>query len=201
MVVPHFDASDETLAAQAARGDDRAFDVLMERYQARVYRLACRLTNETDAGDVVQNAFLQIYRRLNSFRGDARFSTWLYRVATNACLMWRRARARRPTEPLNAFLPQFDSHGAHAQTPVYFERTLHLEERLDRERLAAAARDALARLPELYRRAFVLRDLEEVPTEEVAEILGVKAATVRQRVHRARLLLRGFLNALPEESR
>lgn len=201
MVVPHVDASDETLAARAARGDDRAFDVLMERYQARVYRLACRLTNDTDAGDVVQDAFLQVYQHLNSFRGDARFSTWLYRVATNVCLMWRRAHARRPTEPLNAFLPQFDSHGTHAQTPVYFDRTMHLEERLDREHLAAAARDALARLPELYRHAFVLRDLEELPTEEVAEILGVKAATVRQRVHRARLLLRGFLNALPEESR
>lgn len=201
MVVPHVDASDETLAARAARGDDRAFDVLMERYQARVYRLACRLTNDTDARDVVQDAFLRVYQHLTGFRGDARFSTWLYRVATNACLMWRRAHARRPAEPLNAFLPRFDSHGAHAQTPVYFERTMHLEERLDRERLAAAARDALARLPELYRNAFVLRDLEELPTEEVAEILGVKAATVRQRVHRARLLLRGFLNALAEESR
>jgi len=76
VVVPHVDASDETLAARAARGDDRAFDVLMERYQARVYRLACRLTNDTDAADVVQNAFLQIYQHLNSFRGDARFSTW-----------------------------------------------------------------------------------------------------------------------------
>jgi RNA polymerase sigma-70 factor (ECF subfamily) len=173
----------------------------MERYQARVYRLACRLTNNTDAGDAVQDTFLQIYQHLNSFRGDARFSTWLYRVATNVCLMRRRAQARRPSEPLNAFLPQFDRHGTHEQSPVYFQRTLHLEERLDRERLATAARDALERLPELYRHAFVLRDLEELPTDEVAQILGVKAATVRQRVHRARLLLRGFLNALAEESR
>lgn len=201
MVVPKVDVSDETLAARAATGDDHAFDVLMERYQARVYRLACRLTNDTEAGDVVQDAFLQVYKHLRTFRGDARFSTWLYRVATNVCRMRRRAHARRPTEPLTAFLPQFDSHGTHAQTPAYFERTVHLEERLDRERLAAAARDALARLPDLYRQAFVLRDLEELPTEEVAKILGVKAATVRQRVHRARLLLRGFLNALPEESR
>lgn len=195
------DISDETLAAQAVKGDDRAFDILMERYQARVYRLACRLTSETEAADVVQDAFLQIYQHLNSFRGDARFSTWLYRIATNVCLMRRRAQARRPSESLSAFLPRFDSHGVHAQTPLYFQRTMQLEEHLDRERLAAAARDALARLPELYRHAFVLRDLEELPTEEVAEILDVKAATVRQRVHRARLLLRGFLNALPEESR
>ena len=201
MVVPLFDASDETLAARAVTGDDCAFDVLMERYQDRVYRLACRLTSETDGPDVVQDVFLQIYQRLVSFRGDARFSTWLYRVATNVCLMRRRAQARRPTEPLDSFLPRFDTYGTHAETPPYFQRTMHLEELLDRERLAAAARDALARLPDLYRQAFVLRDLEELPTEEVAEILGVKPAAVRQRVHRARLLLRGFLNALPEESR
>jgi RNA polymerase sigma-70 factor (ECF subfamily) len=102
---------------------------------------------------------------------------------------------------LDPFLPRFDSHGIHAQPPAYFEQIMHLEERLDRERLAAAARAALERLPNLYRDAFVLRDLEELPAEEVAKILGVKAATVRQRVHRARLLLRGFLNALPEVSR
>jgi len=186
------------LAVEAAKGDDRAFDVLMERYQGRVYRLACRLGHETDAADVVQDVFLQIYRHLRGFRGDARFSTWLYRIAANVCLMRRRAHARRPTESLNPFLPQFDSRGAHAQPPAYFEETMRIEERLDREILAAAARSALARLPALYRHAFVLRDLEELTTDEVAEILRVKPATVRQRVHRARLLLRGFLNVLPE---
>jgi RNA polymerase sigma-70 factor (ECF subfamily) len=201
VVVLHPDPSDEILAARAATGDDRAFDVLMERHQARVYRLACRLANDTEAGDIVQDVFLRIYQHLDSFRGESRFSTWLYRVATNVCLMRRRTQARRPVEPLDAFLPRFDSQGTHTSTPVHFERSLHLEERLDRERLAAAARAALARLPELYRHAFVLRDLEELPTDEVARILGVKEATVRQRVHRARLLLRGFLNALSEESR
>jgi RNA polymerase sigma factor (sigma-70 family) len=122
MVVPGVAASDETLAALAATGDDRAFGALVERYQARVFRLACRLTSETDAA-----------------------------------------------------------------------------ERLDRARLAAAARVALDRLPDLYREAFVLRDLEELSTTEVAQVLGVEAATVRQRVHRARLLLRGYLQALGEE--
>jgi len=189
------------LAALAARGDDHAFDLLMERYQARVFRLASRLTNDTDAGDIVQEVFLRVYRRMGSFRGDARFSTWLYSVTANACRMWRRAHARRPTAPLDDFLPQFDSTGTHAHSPAHFERTMHVEERLDRQRLAEAAQQALARLPELYRQAFVLRDLEELPTEEVAEILGVQAATIRQRVHRARLLLRGFLNAIPEKSR
>jgi RNA polymerase sigma-70 factor (ECF subfamily) len=201
VAVSRVEVSDEVLAARAAAGDDRAFEDLVERYQARVYRLACRLTNNTDAEDAVQDTFLQVYQQVHSFRGDARFGTWLYRVATNTCLMRRRAQARRPSEPLDAFLPRFDADGTHAETAARFQMTMHVEERLDRERLAAAAQDALARLPEAYRQAFVLRDLEELSTGEVADILGVEAATVRQRVHRARLMLRGFLNALAEESR
>src|SRR6185436_20807916 len=105
------DSSDEAFAARAAAGDDAAFEALLARYQHRVYRLACRLTSETDAPDVVQETFLQVYRHLETFRGDARFSTWVYRIATNAGLMHRRAQARRPVEPLDEFLPRFDSDG------------------------------------------------------------------------------------------
>src|SRR6476660_5088864 len=103
MVVPTAEPSDKALAAQAAAGDDSAFETIVERYQARVFRLACRLTSDTDAPDVLQETFLQVHRHLPSFRGDSQFSTWLYRIATNAGLMHRRARARRPAEPLGAF--------------------------------------------------------------------------------------------------
>jgi RNA polymerase sigma-70 factor (ECF subfamily) len=199
VVVPDVAATDDTLAACAATGDDAAFEALVARYQARVFRLACRLTSETDAADVVQDTFLQVYQHLASFRGDAQFSTWLYRIATNVCLMLRRSRARRPTEPLDVYLPRFDAHGVHAATPDQLQIATRVEERLDRERLAAAAKTALDRLPEMYRTAFVLRDLEELSTADVAQVLGVAAATVRQRVHRARLMLRGYLNALGEE--
>src|SRR5687768_6475526 len=98
MVVPTVQPSDETLAARAAAGDDRAFEAIVERYQGRVYRLACRLTSDTDAPDVLQDTFLQVYRHLPSFRGESQFGTWLYRIATNSALMLRRARARRPAE-------------------------------------------------------------------------------------------------------
>ena len=84
----------------------------MVRYQHRVFRLACRLTSETDAPDVLQDTFLQVYRHLPSFRGDSRFSTWLYRIATNVGLMHRRTRARRPAESLEVFLPRFDEDGS-----------------------------------------------------------------------------------------
>jgi RNA polymerase sigma-70 factor (ECF subfamily) len=201
MTVPTVEPSDETLAARAAAGDTSAFETIVERYQARVFRLACRLTSDTDAADVLQETFLQIYRHLPSFRGDARFGTWLYRIAMNAALMHRRAARRRPADSLESYLPQFDADGMHAATPAELRVVSRLDEHLDRQALAAKARDAVARLPETYRDAFVLRDLEDVPTAQVAQMLGIEQAAVRQRVHRARLMLRGYLSHLLGEKR
>ena len=196
MVVPTADSSDETLAARAAAGDDRAFEEIVARYERRVFRLACRLTSETDAPDVLQNTFLQVYRNLPSFRSESRFATWLYRIATNAALMVRRARTRKPAESLDAFMPRFDEHGMHADLPAQLQVASRADELIDRQALVEKARAGIARLPDAYRDAFVLRDLEEMSTTDVAQVLGVEPATVRQRVHRARLLLRGYLSDL-----
>jgi len=196
MVVTPAEPGDELLAAQAAAGDDHAFEQLVSRYEARIYRLACRLTSETDAPDVLQETFLQVYRHLRTFRGDSRFSTWLYRIATNAALMNRRARARRPSVPLDEFLPRFDERGVHTGTPEELQLPSRADELLDREALAERAREVLARLPDMYRDPFVLRDLEDLSTAEVAGLLGLDPAAVRQRVHRARLMLRGYLSDL-----
>jgi RNA polymerase sigma-70 factor (ECF subfamily) len=196
MVVPPADPTDEMLAASAASGDDHAFEALVARYEGRVFRLACRLTSDTDAPDVLQETFLQVYRHLSSFRGDSRFGTWVYRIATNAALMLRRARARRPAESLESYLPRFDADGVHVETPAELQAASHADEILDREFLAAQARLVIARLPDLYRDAFVLRDLEEMRTADVAQVLGIEPAAVRQRVHRARLMLRGYLSEL-----
>jgi RNA polymerase sigma-70 factor (ECF subfamily) len=196
MSLPEVEASDETLAARAAVGDDSAFEAIVMRYQARVFRLACRLTSDTDAPDVLQEAFLQVYRYISTYRGDSRFSTWLFRIATNASLMHRRSRARRPAESLEEFLPRFDEAGVHVNTPAELQVAARADELLDRKDLAEKARAGLERLPDIYRDAFVLRDLEDLSTEEVAAALGVEPATVRQRVHRARLMLRGYLNDL-----
>jgi len=196
MVVPTADSSDETLAARAAAGDDRAFEEIVARYERRVFRVACRLTSETDAPDVLQNTFLQVYRNLPSFRSESRFATWLYRIATNAALMVRRARTRKPAESLDAFMPRFDEHGMHADLPAQLQVASRADELLDRQVLVEKARAGIARLPDVYRDAFVLRDLEEMSTTDVAQVLGVEPATVRQRVHRARLMLRGYLSDL-----
>lgn len=188
---------DEALVAMAAAGEAWALEELVRRYQERIFGLAIRLTGDReDAADVLQETFLALCRHLSSFRREARFSTWLYRVATNAALMQRRGRARRPAESLEGFLPRFEESGRHAALPAQLQTVCRIEERLDRRALAARAREGLARLPEIYRAAFVLRDLEELPTAEVGEILGLEPAAVRQRVHRARLMLRGYLNDL-----
>ena len=89
MAVPSVEPTDETLAARAAAGDTSAFETIVTRYQTRVFRLACRLTSETDAPDVLQDTFLQIYRHLSSFRGHSQFRTWVYRITMNAALMSR----------------------------------------------------------------------------------------------------------------
>ncbi len=190
---PAPDSDDEMLAARAAGGDVSSFAELVARYQHRVYRLASRMTSETDAADILQETFLQAFKHLPAFRRESRFGTWLYRIATNACLMQRRSSARRPTESLEPFLPRFDAGGRHDALPDELRVVSRAEELLDRAALAAQARDGLARLPDIYRDAFVLRDLEDMPTAEVAEVLGIEPAAVRQRVHRARLMLRGLL--------
>jgi RNA polymerase sigma-70 factor (ECF subfamily) len=197
MEVPGPEPTDEALAARAAAGDEVAFEGIVTRYHARVFRLAWRLTgNDSDAADVLQDTFLRAYRGLASFRGASRFGTWLYRIATNAALAHRRSRARRPSESLEAYLPRFDGNGVHAATPAELQVAARAEEVLDRRLLAEKARAGIERLPERYREAFVLRDLEELKTAEVADVLGLDPATVRQRVHRARLMLRGYLGDL-----
>jgi RNA polymerase sigma-70 factor (ECF subfamily) len=194
---PAVSSGDDELARRAAAGDEPAFEELVGRYEERAWRLATRLLGgEADAGDVLQEAFLSAYRHLGSFRGDARFSTWLFRIVTNAALMHLRSARRRPVEPLDGYLPRFDAQGRHAEEPAALEAPLHVEERLDRAALAARAREGLQRLPDNYRAAFGLRDLEELPPPEVADLLGVGADVVRQRVHRARLMLRGYLAGL-----
>jgi RNA polymerase sigma-70 factor (ECF subfamily) len=101
-----------------------------------------------------------------------------------------------PAESLESYLPRFDADGVHVETPAELQAASHADEILDRQVLAAQARLVIARLPDLYRDAFVLRDLEEMRTADVAQVLGIEPAAVRQRVHRARLMLRGYLSEL-----
>ncbi len=186
--------TDEGLVERARAGDRGALDLLVERHHSRVYGLVLRLLGSREAAEeALQETFLTVMKKLGSFRGEARFSTWLYRVATNAALAQQRSNRRRATVSLEEYLPKFDGTGRMARLDLDYGRAARADEVLERTELAEKAREALDRLPEAYRAAFVLRDLEELSTSETAEVLGVGEDVVRQRLHRARLMLRGYL--------
>lgn len=189
--------SDEALVAKASGGDPAAFDVLVTRYQAKVYSLAVRMGAASDCEDVLQETFLQVFRRLDSFRGEARFSTWLYRIAVNQVLQERRSSAqRRRVASLEEHLPQFDDTGRLSPWEADYGRAARAEELLERKELAEKMREAVDRLPDSYRLPVVLHDLQGLSGTDAAAVLELEPATFRTRLHRARLMLRGYLGHL-----
>ena len=189
--------TDEALLERARGGDRAAFAHLVIRYQEKFYRLASSLVpNPSDAEEVLQDSFLQAYRSLEYFRGDAKVSTWLYRIVTNTALMKRRAMRRHPAESLESYQPQFREDGRLERLDLDYGRAARVEDILEKEELAAKAREAIEILPETSREAFVLHDLEGLSTEATSEVLGIEPGAVRTRLHRARLALRGYLARL-----
>jgi RNA polymerase sigma-70 factor (ECF subfamily) len=189
MACPPTDCTlDELLVARARAGQLEAFDRLVRRHRQRVLSLALRLLgNSTEAEEVAQETFVLLYRKLAGFRGDAKLSTWLYRVTVNAARMHRRRAVRRyESASLEDHPGRVDEEGRSAPPA---------DELLERGQLLRAISRAVVQLPALYRETFVLRDLEERSTEETARALGLEAGVVRTRLHRARLLVRGYLEA------
>jgi RNA polymerase sigma-70 factor (ECF subfamily) len=171
-------ASDDELVRRAQHGAPRAFDELVQRHQRHVYQLALRVAaNPHDAEEIVQDTLLLVHRGLSSFRGEAKFSTWLYSVTRNAALMhlrhWRRPEPARSDDRAGG--TEGDDGG---------------EEWLARRQLAHTALRELSSLPDEYRLPFVLRDLEGLSSRETAAAVGINVNLVRQRVFRARRLLR-----------
>jgi RNA polymerase sigma-70 factor (ECF subfamily) len=187
------DLSDKILIEKVKGGDFQAFEALVNRYEGKVYRLSMRmLRNPQDAEDALQETFLQVYRGLKSFEGRSTFSTWLFRLASNVCLMKIRHRESEPSKmlPLEDYLPQHEA-GEHPQLqdwPDLPEDTLLSKE--SREKML----EALEKLPAEYRAVFILRDIEGFSNAETGETLGISVAAVKSRVHRARLTLRGMLS-------
>src|SRR5262249_38133163 len=163
-------------AVEAARhGDREAFDGLVERYQRDVYRLCYRyVNNHHDASDLAQEVFLKAYRAIGRFRGDSAFSTWIYRIAVNACLNFRAAR-KPPSEPLDRDVAD-GAGGADA--------------RIERDELARQVREAVSRLPEKQRATLILKVYQDLTHEEVAGILGSTVGTVKANLFHALANLR-----------
>ncbi len=167
--------SDETLISRTLHGDLSAFEELVERYRDVVFRVAARIVDREDAADVSQDAFLRAFHRLDRFAGTAPFRSWLLQITQNAALDSLARRKRHPIESLGAgdASPDLDPR----RQPVS-----ELERRERQHRLELK----LGLLRDDYRSLLVLRDLEELPYEEIAQVLDMPLGSVKGRLHRAR---------------
>src|SRR3954447_439846 len=176
------DDNDQQLVQRVQKGDKGAFDLLVRKYQHRVLKLVSRFVNDAaEAEDVAQEAFLKAYRALASFRGESAFYTWLYRIAINTAKNALVANRRRPVD-FNLDL----------QDPDQYERQARLKDEdtpegvLLTDEIRQVVERALEQLPEDLRRAIVLRELEGLSYEEIAEAMDCPVGTVRSRIFRAR---------------
>jgi RNA polymerase sigma-70 factor (ECF subfamily) len=191
------DRDTEVMLIERLRAQDASvLEILMERYSPRIYRVAFGITrSHGDAEEVVQDVFVTLFRKIDSFEGRAALGTWLYRVAANAALIKRRGKRAEVEVHLEDYLPTFKADG-HREG----DRAMLLADwsgTPERELLSGEAReileDGLALLPDHYRAILVLRDVEELSNEVVAEALGESVASVKSRLHRARMALREVL--------
>jgi RNA polymerase sigma-70 factor (ECF subfamily) len=161
-------------------------------YAPRVYNLARRmLGNDADAEDVTQDVLLQVVRKLDTFRGESDFATWLHRVTVNVALAHRAKRARRQLHEVHDPFQHFEEDGRHA-APIRPWAVAPEKLAQDREMHQLIER-AIAALPETYRDVYVLADVEGLPNAEIAELLDLSVPAVKSRLHRARLMMRHAL--------
>jgi RNA polymerase sigma-70 factor (ECF subfamily) len=189
-------ADDHTLLTRAAAGDGDALEALMSRYGSRVYRLAYGITRSSgDAEEVVQDVFLQVVQKGAGFEGRAALSSWIYRITTNVSLNKRRGKRRELETSLDELLPRYRADGHREGDRGYL--LTDWSGTPERELLAGESRrileDAIDRLPDHYRAVLVLKDVEELSNDEVAQIVGDTVAAVKTRLHRARMALREHL--------
>ncbi len=185
---------DRELVDQARTGDARAFEALVRRYQGWVFTLALRMMGEpAEAEDMAQEIFLKAYRGLKGFKGASRFSTWLYSIASHHCLNHLQSLRRRPI----SYRRPAEHLGATSNDPVAVERMADGAPRadalLEQADLARIVQAELAHLTEDHRIILVLRDIQGLSYEEIAETLGLELGTVRSRLHRARMEMKGRL--------
>jgi RNA polymerase sigma-70 factor, ECF subfamily len=172
-------------------GDSEASEDVVRMYGGRMLAVARRmLRSEEDAADVVQDAFLAAFRSIHRFQGDSQLYTWLHRIVVNAALMKLRSR-RRVIVSLDALLPEFDADGNHVLPVTPWQEQAATQ--LERTETRSAVRACIDRLPDDYRAILVLRDIEELDTDETAAVLGLSRSNVKTRLHRARMALRTLL--------
>ncbi len=182
--------TDLELVTAAQQGDQAAFGALVEKYQAMAYSQALRMVgNPDDAADATQDAFLNAWRALPGFQGQSSFSTWLYRLTSNACIDLLRRSKRRPT--LSITVADEDEEGPQ-ETDIPDERWSP-ERELERKETRQTVRSGLSALSPEHREVLALREFEGLSYQEIAQLLELEEGTVKSRIARARLALREFL--------
>lgn len=177
------------IVQRVLEGDTNAFEELVLEYEKKVYNVALRmLNNSEDAADMTQEAFIKAYNSLQSFRGDSKFSVWLYRIVSNVCLDFLRSKNRRPTVSLSVE----DDDGEDAQLDVADE-SQSPELLLDRKLTRDSVRRGLDSLPPDYRQILLLREIQGLSYDEIAQALSLEVGTVKSRIFRARKRLCTFL--------
>ena len=185
--------SDETaLLAGLRAGHDAAYEQLVRHYGGRLLATAQRLLgNEQDAGDALQEAYISAFKSIEQFEGNCRLSTWLHRIVVNAALMKLRSRSKRGEQSIDDLLPTYLDDG-HRRSPRQAWSSPP-ESMLEREETRQTVRRCIASLPDDYRTVLLLRDIEELDTEETAQVLGIRPGAVKTRLHRARQALQTVL--------
>jgi RNA polymerase sigma-70 factor (ECF subfamily) len=185
-------SNEQALLDGLKAGHDWAFETMVREYGGRLLAVARRLTrNEEDARDILQSAYLSAFRSLGEFEGTCQLSTWLHRIVVNTALMKLRSRRRKPEESIEVLLPAFQEDGHHVEQ--FSEWCAPADELLERNETRATVRACIDQLPESYRQVLVLRDIEELSTQEVATMLSVTPTAVKVRLHRARQALSTLL--------
>jgi len=186
-------AGDARFVARLKSGDAEAFETLVRKYTMPLLRTARRfMHSEEDARDAVQDAFVAVFKSIGRFEEQSQLSTWLHRIAINSCLMKLRTQRRRPEEDIEQYLPRFLEDGHQVESSVTW--TESAETILQRTQTCDLVRSSIEQLPDTYRVVLLLRDIEEMSTEETAQILGITANAVKIRLHRARQALRTLLD-------
>jgi RNA polymerase sigma-70 factor (ECF subfamily) len=185
--------SDEDLMARVGEDDERSYTELVRRYQGRVTNLICRVLNDRNgADDLAQEVFVRVFVHRRNYRRGSKLSTWLFTIAANLAKNEIRRRVRRR----NWFSLDALTEVLHDSVPQLADPAEGRERGLEREQLQGEVGRAIATVPEKYRLALVLRDIEGLPYEEIAEVLGVPGGTVRSRINRARGMLKRKLQPL-----
>lgn len=185
------------LVRRLRRGDQRAFATIVRTYQQRVFNMVFRfLGNREEAEDVAQDVFVTVYQNASNFRGDSKFSTWLYRVTVNHCknrLKYLKRRGRHMGRPLDEIAEHQIAQGSGETQPAYHAAIPRPDDLAAGRQLEALIQREMAKMDEDHRLLLVLRDIQGLSYQEMAEVTGLNVGTIKSRLHRARLALKEAL--------